>query len=155
MNYKYLDKDAKKCMFVGTLFWTLFLFVVLGAGYYLGYDYFVNYLNLVNVVLIVLVVLLVINLFISPHFRYKRYKYLITNDKVDVVEGYIFIKRDIVPIERVHKITLERGPIENIYGLSKVVLTTAGGIVTIKFLKLKEAEVITENLKNLVNEMIV
>ncbi len=154
MNYKYLDKDAKKCMFVATFIWTVLLLIIIGTSYYFSHNYLGEYLNVVKIAIVITCLLLIVNLFISPYFRYKRYKYLITKDKVDVVEGYIFIKREIVPIERIHKITLERGPIDNIYGLSKVILTTAGGTVTIKFLKLKESETITENLKNIVNEIV-
>ncbi len=153
MEYKNLDKDARKCMFVGTLMGTLILAAIISIGYYFGREFLGDYIGVVNTIVIIIGVLSILNLLISPHFRFKRYKYMITDDKIDVVEGYIFIKREIVPIERIHKITLERGPIDNIYGLAKVLLTTAGGVVTIQYLKLEKAEQIAESLKSIVNEV--
>lgn len=155
MKYEYLHKDAKKCMFTSTLVGTLITGLIIGSVYYYCFENLKDFRTITTIITVVLSITMIANLLISPHFRYKRYKYMITDDKIDLVEGYIFIKRDIVPIERIHKITLERGPIDNIYGLSKVILITAGGIVVIRFLKLKEAEKIVENLKNIVNEMIV
>ncbi len=155
MGYTNLDKDAKKCMYTGTLIGTVIIVSMISIAYYFTHKAMNTYQNTIHIVLIVGSVLLMMNLLITPHFRYKRYKYLITKDRVEVVEGYLFIKRDIVPIERIHKITLSRGPIDNFYGLSKVLLTTAGGDVTIKYLKQEEASKIAEHLKNIINEMIV
>ena len=155
MNYMYLNKNAKKCMYLGTLLGTIIFIISLIGIYTLCINNLDKYINIFNTVLMILTVVSILNLVISPYFRYKRYKYIITEDKVDVVEGYIFIKREIVPIDRIHKITLERGPIDNIFGLSKVILTTAGGTVTIKFLKLSEAEKISDSLKNKVNELVI
>lgn len=78
------------------------------------------------------------------------------NDEcIDIVEGLFFIKRNIVPIERLHKISVERGPIDRIFGLGKVIVTTAGGDVTIRYLELEKAERIAEALKHRINAVAV
>ena len=71
--------------------------------------------------------------------------------KFDVKEGFIFITRDIVPIERLHKVAMQSGPLDRMFGLSKVIVTTAGGDVTIRFLENKKAEDIVETLKQRIN----
>ena len=88
----------------------------------------------------------------QPFVRYERYRYRFTDEEIDVKEGYIFTSRDIVPIERLHKISMNAGPFDRIFGLTKVIVTTAGGDVTIRFIETKEAEEIVEKLKNRINQ---
>lgn len=52
---------------------------------------------------------------------------ILNEEEIDVIEGFIFTKRNIVPIERLHKIAVMKGPIDRAFGLAKVVVTTAGG----------------------------
>lgn len=46
---------------------------------------------------------------VSPFVRYQRYRYRFTEEEIDMREGFLFVHRDIVPIERLHKIALESG----------------------------------------------
>ena len=68
-------------------------------------------------------------------------------------EGFFFVERNIVPMERLHKIRTEQGPIDRLFGLTKVQVTTAGGDVTIRFLENAQAERIAEVLKKRVNQI--
>lgn len=97
----------------------------------------------------------VLDLVIVPYIRYCRYQYCITDECIDVKEGFLFIERNIVPIERIHKIRTLRGPIDRIFGLTKVIVTTAGGDVTIRFLEEVQADQIAMNLQHRVNQIIV
>lgn len=98
---------------------------------------------------------LLFNLFFIPTLRYKRYKYIITDDKIEIIEGAIFIEKTIVPIERIHQISVKQGPINRIYGLSKVTVSTAGSNAEINFLNVSEADKISENLKNKINNLVI
>lgn len=89
---------------------------------------------------------------IAPFIRYERYRYRFSEEDIDVKEGFIFLHRDIVPIERLHKVALESGPVDRMFGLSKVIVTTAGGDVTIRFLEETTAEKIVERLKVRINK---
>lgn len=89
---------------------------------------------------------------ILPFIRYERYRYRFTENDIDVREGILFVERNIVPIERLHKIAMESGPLDRIFGLSKVVVTTAGGDVVIRFLENEKAEKIVERLKDRINQ---
>jgi membrane protein YdbS with pleckstrin-like domain len=104
---------------------------------------------------IVLGVLLVANAAISPYFRFHRYRYSITDDFIDIYEGYIFVERNIVPLERLHKMQTLRGPIDRIFKVAKVVVTTAGGDVTLRFLDEEKADFIAENLGRRINQIVV
>ena len=60
------------------------------------------------------------------------------------------VTQDFAPIERIHQIAVKSGPIDRVYGLAKVVATTAGGTVTIRFLEQEVAEEIAHSLQRTV-----
>jgi len=96
-------------------------------------------------------VLLLIYLIAGPKIYYDRYRYIITADKVDVRYGIVILRHILVPIERVHQVEVSRGPVNNMLGLANVNITTAGGVATISYLELDEAEKIAERLNDLIN----
>lgn len=84
-----------------------------------------NNLTIGTVILVIVTILMVINCIVSPVFRFHRYRYKIDDECIDIVEGYIFVERNIVPIERLHKLQIQRGPFDKICKVAKVVVTTA------------------------------
>ena len=59
-----------------------------------------------------------------------------------------------MPIERLHQVEVVRGPINSIFGLSNVKVTTAGGVADIKFLEQAVAESIVDELNTVINRII-
>ena len=150
MEYEKLNKKAIKCMFLGTLV----QFTIVTAILFAVWWNFKNILpTVVQGVMLGLFVVDLVYLLASPKIRYEKYRYCITKDRIDVKEGFIFTERNIVPIERLHKIAIEKGPIDNIFGLSKVIVTTAGGDVTISFLEDEKANFIVDSLKDKINQI--
>jgi len=153
MEYKKLNKNAEKCMYVSTATGILVVVIILFVLFFLlKGEIPVEYTILSNIILLALVLVLVSYLVISPKIRYMRYRYLINEDRIDFIEGLLFITRTIVPINRIHKIALQRGPIDNIFGLSKLIITTAGGDAIVRFLEIPVAEDIADKLKNKIND---
>lgn len=156
MQYEKLNKKAMWCMYLGTFLVTLVINVGL-IGVFLIFREEIAGLDELGVVIrwiiFAIVVLSILSLFISPKFRYERYRYCITEDSIDVMKGFIFTERSIVPIERLHKLSVEKGPIDRIFGLAKVLVTTAGGVVTIDFLEDEKAEFISDSLKKKINQI--
>lgn len=64
------------------------------------------------------------------------------------------MERNIVPIERLHKLQTVKGPLDRFFRVAKVVVTTAGGDVTIRFLEEEKAEAIAESLRNRINQIV-
>lgn len=148
MGYEKLSRKAKGCMLVNEIVLSLICTVVLGVIWW----FFREESLPVSIHLIwALVAVIWLVSLIAPFVRYERYRYRFTEEEIDVKEGFIFIERNIVPIERLHKIAMESGPIDRIFGLSKVIVTTAGGDVTIRFLETEKAEQIVERLKIRIN----
>ncbi|NLO46667.1 MAG: PH domain-containing protein [Clostridiales bacterium] len=77
---------------------------------------------------------------IAPGIRYRRYKYLIASDRIEVIEGLVFIRRTIVPIDRIYQIDIKAGPLDNAVGVAKVMITTAGSFASLRFLEPEVAD---------------
>ncbi|MGL5695207.1 MAG: PH domain-containing protein [Peptostreptococcaceae bacterium] len=152
MDYNKLSKGAIGCMFVSTLVELLVLSSILFVVWIMFGE---NWPQIIKTIMIGVVLINIIYLIISPKIRYERYRYSITEECIDVREGFIFIKRNIVPIERLHKIAIEKGPIDRMFNLAKVIVTTAGGDVTIRFLEDEKSEFIANSLKKKINEIAV
>ncbi len=148
-----LSKQALKCMYAATAVGSLvgltavitaeILFLIpekLMAGQIAGW---------------ILGGVLVFNMLFSPYFRFHRYRYHIDEECIDIKEGYLWVKHHVVPIERLHKLQTEKGPIDQIFKVAKVKVTTAGGDVTIRFLDEEIAERIAESLKDRVNTIVI
>lgn len=151
-GYKKLEPSAQKCMRVNAIIASVIgLAIGVAALYFLLFRRFQLVFWIAASAYVVL--LIVMEIIITPKFRYERYRYGIGEDAIRVREGFIWIKETIVPIERLHKIEMSQGPIDRIFKLSSVVITTAGGDCKINFLDTEEAEVIAEKLKDKINQI--
>lgn len=148
-----LSKRALGCMYTASIIWA-----IIGVGILVALNVFwfiPDGIKIATTISIVLGVLLVANAAISPYFRFHRYRYSITDDFIDIYEGYIFVERNIVPLERLHKMQTLKGPIDRIFKVAKVVVTTAGGDVTLRFLDEEKADFIAESLGKRINQIVV
>ena len=152
MKYERLSKRALGCIYTAEIIGDMILLVIIGA---------VNYFWLIpkdieigKIISVVLAVCTVGAMFIEPYFRYNRYRYSINEECIDIREGYLFVTRNIVPIERLHKLETSKGPIDQLFHVAKVKVTTAGGDVSIRFLEEEKAEQIAENLRKRINEIV-
>ncbi|WP_270395564.1 PH domain-containing protein [Mediterraneibacter massiliensis] len=151
MQYEKLSIRALYCMYVAGILVCAVSLVVIGAVNY--FWIFPENIRIGKAISVLLIVLLLLDTLISPYFRYHRYRYSINEECIDIREGYLFIKRNIVPIERLHKLKTVKGPIDQLFKVEKVVVTTGGGDVTISFLEEKRAEQIAESLRRRINEI--
>lgn len=149
MEYQKLSKKAIGCMLVNEVILAAISSIVLGGiwCFLRNKSFPIN----INLIWALVAVIWLVSL-IAPFFRYKRYRYRFSEEDIDVKEGFLFLHRDIVPVERLHKVALENGPIDRMFGLAKVIVTTAGGDVTIRFIEEEVAEKIVERLKVRINQ---
>ena len=153
MKYEKLSKRALGCMYVATALASVIALAVIGAVNWLWI--FPKDMDMLKAVSLALMILILFDALASPYFRYHRYRYSINEECIDIKEGYLFVKRNIVPIERLHKLQTLKGPIDQMFKVAKVVVTTAGGDVTIRFLEEEKAEQIAENFRGRINEIVV
>ena len=89
---------------------------------------------------------------VVPLVRFRRYRYKISKDRIEIIEGVFYIRRTLVPIDRIHQIDIVRGPVDRRFGLAKVTVTTAGATATLRFLEIEKAEYICETLNGIITE---
>ena len=60
-----------------------------------------------------------------PAVRWKRWRYEVTEDEIDLQRGLLVVTRTLIPIQRVQHVDTRQGPIYSNYDLSSVTITTA------------------------------
>ena len=151
VKYEKLSKRALYCMYAAGVITGAVLLVIIGA---VSLVWLIpNDMTVGKWIALALAVLVLADVLASPYFRYHRYCYSINDECIDIREGYLFVKRNIVPIERLHKLQIARGPIDQIFRVAKVIVTTGGGDVTISFLEEEKAEQIADSLRKRINEI--
>ena len=143
-----LEENAKKCMRLSALIvWALLVAIAAAACLLIAGPRLWVFLALGALAAIAAVYIAV-----APRLRYERYRYKIDDEAIRVREGFIFLTEQIVPIERLHKLSLSQGPVARKFGFSTITVTTAGGEASIKFLTEEKAAEIAESLKKKINE---
>lgn len=72
-------------------------------------------------------VLAVFSVFVVPGLRWRRWRYEIRPDEVDLQRGVWWVSRTLVPLARIQHVDTRQGPLQRRYGLSTVVFYTAAG----------------------------
>lgn len=149
LEYKMLVPASKKSMYLGNAILIVALAAMAAVAYYFLKD------NMPVIAgILVCVAVCVVYLLVRPILYYRFYRYAITDDRIDVRQGVIIRTHTVVPIERLHQVEVVRGPINSIFGLSNVKVTTAGGVADIKFLEQAVAESIVDELNTVINRII-
>lgn len=114
--------------------------------------YFIMKSNIVMMGIIYVVIGLIIifygvGIFVFPAIEYRQWKYLISGEKVEIVHGIFFIRRDIIPVIRMQNITIKQGPIYRKYHLYTVEIALASGTFEIIGLSKETAREIADKLR--------
>ena len=149
MNYQNLSKRAKTVMLItaliqGILFAAVALVIIayaFGRGSEIGL-----------VLALACAALAAAYIIIVPVVRFKRYRYLIEADRIEIIEGVFFIRSTLVPIDRIHQISVSKGPVDSAFGVAKVSVVTAGSTATFRFLDEEKAEEIALHLNTRIRE---
>ncbi|MGP1556983.1 PH domain-containing protein, partial [Peptostreptococcus stomatis] len=94
-------------------------------------------------------------LILEPTLGYKRHLYRINDESIDIIKGVFFIEHTVIPIRRMQQIDISIGPINKLFNLADISITTGGGVASIDFLPLDQADLLAENLKKKINERVV
>ena len=63
----------------------------------------------------------------APGLRWRRWRYEIRPEEVDLQRGILWISRTLVPLARIQHVDTRQGPLQRRFGLSTVVFYTAAG----------------------------
>ena len=81
---------------------------------------FGGFLTVASVLLAVMLVV------VTPQRQYRNWGYTLGSDALRVARGYLFHTDTIVPFVRVQHIDVGQGPVERMFGVSHLVVHTAG-----------------------------
>jgi membrane protein YdbS with pleckstrin-like domain len=82
--------------------------------------------------LLVTAVLAAAHLTVMPRWRYRVHRWEATADAVYTQSGWFNQERRIAPISRIQTVDSERGPVEQLFGLANVTVTTASAAGPVK-----------------------
>ena len=152
--YKSLDKKSITVMRINAIISGLLVMaIVLISLYFCLLNFDKDFMKIIAIIIAsIIFVLVLLDIFLFPVIRYNRYKYLVTEEKIEVKKGLFLITRSIIQIKRVQKIEISDGPIDRKFNLANVNIFTAAGVVDIKFLNIEEAETITEEINALLKQ---
>jgi uncharacterized protein len=110
------------------VFWTVravpgWLLVLVGQLLWLGVSR--DHEGLRVAALLVTVVFAALHLIVMPRWRYRVHRWEVTHTAVYTQSGWLSQERRIAPISRVQTVDTERGPLEQLFGLANVTVTTA------------------------------
>lgn len=69
---------------------------------------------------------------VMPRWRYRVHRWEVTDEAVYTQAGWFNIERRIAPVRRIQTVDSERGPLEQLFGLTKVTITTASAAGPLK-----------------------
>lgn len=64
---------------------------------------------------------------VTPGLRWRRWRYEIRPDEVDLQRGIFWISRTLVPLARIQHVDTSQGPLQRRFGLATVIFYTAAG----------------------------
>lgn len=153
-GYRRLNPKARVSMYIGNIItaaiWLAIAYIA--WGFIDGMSE--SFRDLLSMGLLALTAVIIVYLAAGPMVYYARYRYIITDDAIDIRKGIVILRHIVVPIERVHQVEVVRGPINNLFGLADLQVTTAGGQAEIEYLDNDVADSIADDLNRIVNSIV-
>lgn len=85
-------------------------------------------------------VLAPLHLLVMPQWRYRIHRWEVTGEAVYTQEGWLKQDWRIAPISRIQTVDIERDPVEQIFRLAKITVTTASAAGPVKIAGLDHQE---------------
>ena len=83
-------------------------------------------------VVIATAVLAVAHVTVMPQWRYRVHRWELTDEAAYTQAGWFTQERRIAPVSRIQTVDLHRGPLEQLFGLANVAITTASAAGPLK-----------------------
>lgn len=156
MEYSRINQNAVKSWLMGRcIFLVIFsiVYFIISIKFILpilGKYSFVKYIFLPLTIFIV--IFLLVNTFVFPIIEYKEWRYKITEDKIELINGIFIKSKIIIPISRIQYLDVQQGPIYRNFRLACLSIHTAGSTHEIPALTLEEANQISTRLREIIEK---
>lgn len=87
--------------------------------------------------------------YLFPLLRWKRWRYEVREQEIELQQGVFVVKRTLVPMIRVQHVDTRQGPLLKKYGLATVDVSTAATVHEIPALSVEEAEELRQFISRL------
>lgn len=84
-----------------------------------------------------------------PALRWRRWRWDVRPEAIDIRHGTFTIRRTLVPMLRVQHVDTRRNPVEQTFDLATVVIHTAAGSHTIPLLRVADAAEVRDRIADL------
>ncbi|MGA9225202.1 MAG: PH domain-containing protein [Mesobacillus sp.] len=88
-------------------------------------------------------------IFLLPTLRWKRWRYEVREQEIELLYGVFIIKKTLIPMIRVQHVDTQQGPLLRKYRLSTVTVSTAATVHEIPALDMEEAEYLRTSISRL------
>jgi uncharacterized protein len=88
-------------------------------------------------------------IFFLPKLRWKRWRYEVREQEIELQYGVFIVKRTLIPMIRVQHVDTLQGPLLRKYQLSTVTVSTAATVHEIPALDMEEAESLRTSISRL------
>ena len=89
---------------------------------------------------------------VLPGMRWRRWRYEVREEEVDLLRGALTVVRTLVPMARVQHVDTRQGLLEQSLGVSTVIVHTAAGATAIPALRTAAAHELRDRIANLARE---
>ncbi len=89
---------------------------------------------------------------VFPTLRWRRWRYEIREEEVDLQRGIVWVSRTLVPLARIQHVDTQNGPLQRWFGLSTVIFYTAAGSNHIPELAAPVAAEVRDRISELTRE---
>ncbi len=96
----------------------------------------------------------VLNAWVLPILQQRAYRYAIKDDEVYVENGVLFRQSTVLPIVQLQDVGYTQGPIQRMFGLATLHVSTAGSDLAIEGLKKDDAIAIVDDLNSKAKELV-
>lgn len=145
---KRISERALKVWRIYGIIYSVFFLLLAGGviGFTIAFSWPV-WISVVSILLFALSLYFFVVFF--PTMRWRRWRYEIREQEIELQQGVFVIKRTLVPMVRVQHVDTRQGPILRKYHLSSVTVSTAATVHEIPALEMEEAEEIRMSISKL------
>jgi len=104
---------------------------------------------IITALIILIVIFSYLITFFFPKLRWKRWRYEVREQEIELQRGVFIMKRTLIPMVRVQHVDTQQGPLLRKYQLSTVMISTAATVHEIPALEMDEAEELRRSISRL------
>ncbi|TDL30492.1 hypothetical protein E2R51_18310 [Jeotgalibacillus sp. S-D1] len=92
---------------------------------------------------------IVLFVYVFPTLKWRRWRYEVREEEIELQHGIFIVKRTLVPMVRVQHVDTEQGPILRKYRLATISISTAATVHQIPALDIDEADSLRDSISAL------